>query len=315
MVEAPGPAPAQAPMPEMARAALPSAPQSAILSEVSFPMQHPADRLRFAAPDAGGGAAPTAFFLSCRPGSFGKAAAQAFEHLAAWGVRHVEIGLPAPADNDRVQADLARHGLHAGSIQVPIDLSDPDIATSIGTAARRAHQEFGAHHLFTSAHAGKRPLPDCYAALRRAGDAAAQHDCTLILETHPDLGTNGHVAAETMRAVDHPNVRVNWDPANVYYYNENCDGRAEFDLAVPYLGGVHLKDTGGGFHKWDFPALGQGVVDFGYILGRLKEIGFRGPCTIEIEGVQGETLTPEQYVDRVRQSIDHLRSLGYFRVS
>ena len=270
-----------------------------------------------AAPDGtGGGAAKTgAFFLSCRPGSFGSAAPQAFEHLAAWGVRHVEIPLPPPEQSERVRADLARHGLSAGSVQVPIDLSDADIQNTIGNAARRAREEFGARHLFTSAHAGKRALADCYAALRRAGDAAGQHGCTLILETHPDLGTNGAVAAQTMAAVNHPHVRVNWDPANVCYYNENCDGRAEFDRAVPYLGGVHLKDTGGGFHAWDFPALGAGVVDFPYILGRLVEIGFAGPCTIEIEGVKGEQLTPEQHVARVRQSIDYLRGLGYFRTA
>lgn len=256
-----------------------------------------------------------AFFLSCRPGSFGTAAPQAFEHLAAWGVRHVEIPLPAPEHAERVHGELARHGLSAGSVQIPIDLSDPDIQTTVATGARRAKDEFGARYLFTSAHAGKRPLPDCYAALRRAGDGAAQHGCTLILETHPDLGTNGHVAAQTMAAVNHPHVRVNWDPANVCFYNENCDGRAEFDLAVPYLGGVHLKDTGGGFHAWDFGALGSGVIDFAYILGRLREIGFAGPCTIEIEGVKGEQLTPEQHVARVRQSIDHLRGLGYFQTA
>ena len=268
------------------------------------------------APDGpGGGSRPAsaAFFLSCRPGSFGTAAPQAFEHLGAWDVRHVEIALPAPEHAERVRSDLAAYGLSVGSVQIPIDLSDPDIQATVAAAARRAKDEFGARYIFTSAHAGKRPLPDCYAALRRAGDGAAQYGCTLILETHPDLGTNGSVAAQTMQATGHPNVRVNWDPANVYYYNENCDGRAEFDRAVPYLGGVHLKDTGGGFHAWDFPALGAGVVDFAYILGRLVEIGFSGPCTIEIEGVKGEQLTPEQHVARVRQSIDYLRGLGYFR--
>jgi len=268
------------------------------------------------APEGAGGGAETGggMFLSCRPSSFGSATPQAYEHLAAWGVRHVEIALPKPEDSERIRGELQRHGLTAGSIQVGTDVGNPELAQHFVEAARRVREEFGARYIFTSAHAGKHGLQAAYEALTRAGDAAARHGVTIVLETHPDLGTNGAVAAVTMRAVNHPNVRVNWDPANVYYYNENCDGRREFDLALPYVAAVHLKDTGGGFHAWDFPALGEGVVDFGYILGRLKETGFRGPCTMEIEGVKDERLTPGQYVARVQKSVEHLRALGYFTV-
>jgi sugar phosphate isomerase/epimerase len=256
---------------------------------------------------------PDPLLLACRPASFGKAAAEAYAHLAAWGVRWVEIALPKPEDSARVRAELERYGLGASSLQIPIDLGDPATPERVGEAARRAREEFGARYLFTSAHAGQRPLAECYALLRRTGEAVARHGVTLLLETHPDLGTNGRVAAQTMRAVDHPHVRVNWDPANVYFYNEHCDARAEFEEALPFIGGLHLKDTGGGYRAWDFPALGTGVVDFPYILRRLTEVGFRGPCTIEIEGVRGENLTPEEYVDRVRRSVEYLRGLGYFQ--
>ena len=268
------------------------------------------------APDESGGGAGSASgpFLSCRPGSFGSAADQAFEHLASWGVRHVEIPLPKPEDTPRVQAELSRHGLSAASVQVGTDVGNPDLGQHFSAAARRAKEEFGARYIFTSAHAGKHGLQAAYEALTRAGDAAAEHGVTIVLETHPDLGTNGAVAAVTMRAVNHPHVRVNWDPANVYYYNENCDGPREFEQALPFIGAVHLKDTGGGFHAWDFPALGEGVVDFAYILRRLVETGFSGPCTMEIEGVKDERLTPGQHVARVKKSIEHLRGLGYFRV-
>lgn len=262
-------------------------------------------------PEGGGGGA-AGLFLSCRPGSFGSAAPQAFEHLAAWGVRHVEIPLPGREDAAAVSADLQRHGLSAASVQVGVDVGNADLAQHIGEAARRAKEEFGARYIFTSAHAGKHGLQVAYEALTKAGDAAARHGVTIVLETHPDLGTNGAVAAVTMRAVNHPHIRVNWDPANVYYYNENCDGRREFDQALPFIAAVHLKDTGGGFHSWDFPGIGEGVVDFAYILRRLTETGFHGPCTLEIEGVKDERLTPGQYVARVQKSVEYLRGLGYF---
>ena len=261
---------------------------------------------------ADGGGGGVGLFLSCRPGSFGSAAAQAYEHLAAWGVRHVEIALPRPEDAAAASADLAAHHLSAASVQVGVDVANPDLAQHIGEAARRAKEEFGARYIFTSAHAGKHGLSVAYEALTKAGDAAARHGVTIVLETHPDLGTNGSVAAVTMRAVNHPHVRVNWDPANVYYYNENCDGRREFEQALPFIAAVHLKDTGGGFHAWDFPGIGEGVVDFPHMLRRLSETGFQGPCTLEIEGVKDERLTPGQYVARVQKSVDYLRGLGYF---
>lgn len=251
-------------------------------------------------------------FLSCRPGSFGTAADQAYAHLASWGVRHVEIGLPTPEEGPHARAALERHGLEVSAVQVGMDLGNPHLLAQLDTAVGRAVEEFGARLVLVSAHAGRHGMRTAHDALFQAGDVAARHGAVLMLETHPDLVTNGAVGAVTMRAVNHPHVRINWDPANVHFYNERCDGNREFELALPYIAAVHLKDTGGGFHSWDFPALGEGVVDFGYLLRRLRETGFRGPCTLEIEGSKDERLTPGEYVGRVQRSIEYLRRLGYF---
>lgn len=264
---------------------------------------------QWAPADAGGSGG---LLLSCRPGSFGPAAAQALPVLAELGVRAVEIGLPEPARAAEVRAQLERHGLHAASVQVDLDLADPEIEGRAAELAQRAVDGFGARILFVSVKTNGRPKPECYAALRRVGDGVARAGATVVLETHPDLVTCGTVAAETMRGVDHPHVRVNWDPANLEYYNHAPDGRAEFDRVLPWVGAIHLKDTTGGFERWAFCTLGQGVVDFPHILGRLRAQGFSGPCTMEIEGVQGERLSPQDHIQRVRDSVAYLRSLGYF---
>lgn len=261
------------------------------------------------APDGAGGGG---MFLSCRPGSFGPAAGQAFPVLAELGIRAVEIGLPPSTQVGEVRAQLERHGLHAASVQVELDPADPEIGRHAEELAQRAVEGLGARLLFVSVKTNGRPREECYAALRRAGDGAGRHGATLVMETHPDMVTNGRVAAETMRGIDHPHVRLNWDPANLEYYNHAPNGRAEFDLVLPWIGAMHLKDTTGGFETWAFCTLGQGVVDFPYILGRLRESGFSGPCTMEIEGVQGEQLPPEGHIQRVRDSVAYLRSLGYF---
>ena len=77
---------------------------------------------------------------------------------------------------------------------------------------------------------------------------------------------------------------------------------------------VHLKDNQGRFEDCYFPAIGEGGnVDFTRIRRILDDVGFLGPYTIEIEGIQGE---PEPGLDervgRIERSVSHLATCGYF---
>ena len=65
-----------------------------------------------------------------------------------------------------------------------------------------------------------------------------------------------------MKGVNHPNVRINFDTGNIYFYNQNTDVVAELRKIIDYVASVHLKETDGGYESWNFPALGKGVVDF-----------------------------------------------------
>ena len=46
---------------------------------------------------------------------------------------------------------------------------------------------------------------------------------------------------------------------------------------------MHLKDKRGGKGDWDFPAPGDGTIDFAGILGLLEAGGYDGPLSVEIE--------------------------------
>ena len=46
---------------------------------------------------------------------------------------------------------------------------------------------------------------------------------------------------------------------------------------------VHIKDHRGGKGTWDFPPLGEGDVDLPAVAAILKQIGYQGPCSLEIE--------------------------------
>ncbi len=247
--------------------------------------------------------------LSCNLGSYRRYRDTAYAHLQKIGVRHVEIAAPRPGDADAVNEALGYFGLSAATLMVRGDLQNENVVDEF-LPDLQAAQRMGVKIAFTSLKAGDLPLDTAYARLRKIGDAAEAHGVTLAMETHPDLCENAAVALRTMEAVNHPHIRLNFDTANVYYYNAGVDGVAELRKIAPYVAAVHLKDTSGGYKTWNFPTLGEGVVDFKEVFRVMNDAGMRGPFTMELEGVQGQTLDLKQQHASVEQSVAHLRGLG-----
>ena len=154
--------------------------------------------------------------VSCRLSSYGNHADLAWSHLPTLGIRNVEIPIPSPDRIDPIRNLLEANGLSVASFQGRCDLGDSDMASSIA-AQCDVCEAFGAPRLFVSVKAGDLDRRLVYDRLRAAGDQAARRRVIVMLETHPDLVTNGQVGAQTMSAVNHPNVRINFDTANVYY--------------------------------------------------------------------------------------------------
>ena len=249
--------------------------------------------------------------IACRPGNYGQYSAEAFKHLRAAGIKHVETDVP-PADQwPARKAALKEHGLKVSSVAGSVNLSKPAEVAAFARLARGA-KAFGARIIFLSVNSGGQPLDECYRILRELGDTAKACGATIGMETHPDMATNGDVAAATMKGVNHPNVKLNYDSGNIYYYNQGVDGVAEFKKFLPWLASVHLKETNGKPKTWYFPGLheGQGIVNFPEIFRLCKEANFTGPFTLEIEGIEGEKPTLEQVCARVANSVAYLKSIG-----
>lgn len=247
--------------------------------------------------------------LSCNLGSYRKFQDKALEHLQSIGVKHVEVRAPAPEDVAALADKLAGYGLSATTVQAACPVDREDLPELLGTSCAAA-AALGARIVFISAKAGETPLDVAYARLRAAGDAAAAHGVTLAMETHPDLCDHGAKMVASMQAIDHPHVRVNFDTANIYYYNEGVDGLAELRTALDYIASVHLKDTNGGYKTWYFPTLGEGIVDFPGAFAALNARGFSGPFTMELEGIQGVELDEAGQLQHVADSVAYLRGAG-----
>ena len=135
---------------------------------------------------------------------------------------------------------------------------------------------------------------------------------TIALETHPDLGTNGDVHVETMKRINHPNIRINFDTGNITFYNHNTDAAAELKKCIGYVATAEFKDHNGEYKTWNFPTLGKGVVDIPGVVEALKKHGYTGPITIEIEGVGGVKRSNDEIKQGIAVSAVHVRSLGDF---
>ena len=247
--------------------------------------------------------------IACNLGSYRQFRTGAYAHLAEIGLTNVEIGVPAPESVDTLCAELNAHGLTATSLLGSCDVQSETVISDFQATLDIADQ-MDVKIIFVSVHAGETDINAVYDRLRAIGENAAPLDIKVCLETHPDMVHNGDIALKTMQAVNHPNICVNFDTGNVYYYNHDVTAVTEVQKIIKHIGAVHLKDTNGGYRTWNFPTLGEGVVDFKAVFQTLNDAGFYGPFTMELEGVEGENLDEASAKARVADSLQHLKYIG-----
>jgi sugar phosphate isomerase/epimerase len=120
--------------------------------------------------------------------------------------------------------------------------------------------------------------------VRRVCDHAAGHGQTFALETGQEAAP---VLLEFLLSAKRTNLGINFDPANMILYGTG-DPIAALDTLAPHVLTVHCKDG-----DWPPPAvrgalgeeqpLGQGSVGMERFIAKLREIGYKGPLTIERE--------------------------------
>jgi len=120
--------------------------------------------------------------------------------------------------------------------------------------------------------------------VRRVADSAARHSQTFALETGQEPA---RVLLRFIEDVARPNIRINFDPANMILYGTG-DPIEALDLLGPLVISVHCKD--GDWPPRDRPGalgterpLGQGSVGIERFIRKLRQIGYRGTLNIERE--------------------------------
>jgi len=141
--------------------------------------------------------------------------------------------------------------------------------------------------------------------VRRVCDYAARHQQVFALETGQEPAD---VLLRFIRDVDRPNLRINFDPANMILYGTGDPVEAWRTLA-PWVLSVHAKDG-------DWPPagqpdalgserpLGQGSVGMDRFVRAVAESGFRGPLNVE-----RETEDQAQRLRDIREGVALIRRL------
>jgi sugar phosphate isomerase/epimerase len=137
-------------------------------------------------------------------------------------------------------------------------------------------------------HAGFLPEPDdpdrhaMLDTLAQAGQVAAESGVILAFETGQETADLLRLTLDDLKA---PNLKINFDPANMLLYDMGDPIRA-VELLGSDIRSVHVKDakrpTTAGQWGEEVP-LGKGEVDIRRFVQTLKKVGYTGPLVVERE--------------------------------
>jgi len=120
--------------------------------------------------------------------------------------------------------------------------------------------------------------------VRRICDCAEEHRQTFALETGQE---SADVLLRFLDDAECPNLKINFDPANMILYGSG-DPIEAFEKLAPHVVSVHAKDGDGppddqpGALGTERP-LGQGAVGIPRFVEALKRAGFKGSINVERE--------------------------------
>ena len=245
----------------------------------------------------------------------------ALDGIVAAGFRHVELGA-IPGMGPHVSPGLSESMLAAldaqiarRDLQVVSVSGHSDLTTAAGVEYCRRIIEFASArgvpivNTAIGGHAGIDEDEESFmTAIGPLCDLAAAHSVILALEVHGEIMASGEKSARLFERIGQPALRLNYDTANCVYYG-GVEPYDDLEACVGLVGHVHLKDTAGGRGVWDFPAIGDGNIDFTRVLRILDRHGYEGPLSVEIEFTPDGAPSREGIDQAVARSYDTLAAV------
>jgi len=132
----------------------------------------------------------------------------------------------------------------------------------------------------------------------------------LVLETHGNNFATGENLKSFIKSIpnNENNVRINYDTGNVIFYGNKLPYE-DLVASIDYVEFIHLKDKSGPYNEWNFPAIGDGALDFNKIMKALNKAKYKGPISVEIEFTAAGPKNLEEVNNSVKKSFNYLSNL------
>ena len=120
--------------------------------------------------------------------------------------------------------------------------------------------------------------------VRAAAVKAAARGMTLVLENEYACNTaTGAEAARLLTAIPEKALEITWDPGNAQFRDEAPYPGGYAPIPKQRIGHVHCKDAARSADgtKWEWMAMGKGVIDWAGQFRALKADGYRHAITLE----------------------------------
>lgn len=137
-------------------------------------------------------------------------------------------------------------------------------------------------------------------------EACEARGVTLAIETHGNNFATGTSLKKLAELLHH--CKINYDTANVIFYGDVMP-YDDLEASIDHVGFIHLKDKLGPNNEWNFPAIGDGILDFKRIFNILKKGEFLGPISVEIEFTPAGPASLEEVDESVKRSFEYLKTL------
>lgn len=161
-------------------------------------------------------------------------------------------------------------------------------------------------------------------SMRYLGDRAAEKDVTLVIENHFNtMCVSAKDSASVVREINHPNVRVLYDQANLSF-TENEDYQEAIAIQQDLVAYMHVKDLvfkeGVAFSSSDVShpdesernvytrIVGEGVIPWPQILELVKARGYDGWLSMEYERRWHPDDIPDASIG-MKKGADYLKSI------
>jgi len=119
--------------------------------------------------------------------------------------------------------------------------------------------------------------------LRETAAQVAPKNIVLLLENEFACNTaTGAESVRTLKAVQSPNFKLNWDPGNAAYRGEIAFPDGFANIPKDRIGHMHLKDVArkaDGSFEW--AAMGRGIIDYVGQFRAMVQAGYSGTMSLE----------------------------------